>query len=249
MTNCPTRHQRSTLAQKNRMPDSSTILHRSQIAFGGFALALNAGYINTAMLSYFHVPVSHMTGATSRLGMDLVQGRSSDLWLVGSILLAFLFGAFLSGLVIDSRKLQPSNRYGTALIIEGLLLLCCAETTSMSGVQHMGVVFASMACGMQNAMASSYYGLVLRTTHVTGIVTDLGILLSRWAKRQRPEPWKIWILVVLFMGFLCGCVLQGLATEFLGSWSMRLPATVFIAVGVIYYLGHRKETYGEPASP
>jgi len=216
-------------------------LHRSQIAFGGFCLAFNAGYINTALLSIFEVPVSHMTGATTRLGIDLVQKQLDDLFLIASILVAFLFGAFLSGLLIDSRKLKPTNHYGTALILEGLLLLATSEVINSSSVGNgIGVVLAAMACGMQNAMASTYYGLVLRTTHVTGIMTDIGILLSRVVKGQRILPWKIWILVVLFFGFLTGCISYGLMTEALSEWRIRAPALIFVFVGSAYFLSHRK---------
>ncbi len=216
-------------------------LHRSQIAFGGFCLALNAGYINTALLSIFEVPVSHMTGATTRLGIDLVQRQLHDLLLIASILMAFLFGAFLSGMLIDSRKLKPTNHYGTALFIEGLLLLGASEVLLSGNMENgIAVVLAAMACGMQNAMASTYYGLVLRTTHVTGIITDIGILLSRVVKGQRILPWKIWILVVLFFGFLTGCILYGLMAELLNEWRIRIPALIFIFVGSAYFLSHRK---------
>jgi uncharacterized membrane protein YoaK (UPF0700 family) len=44
-----------------------------------------------------------------------------------------------------------------------------------------------MACGLQNAMATGYSGAVIRTTHVTGIVTALGIAVGLAARRERVD--------------------------------------------------------------
>ena len=48
----------------------------------------------------------------------------------------------------------------------------------LSSGSFYGLLLASAACGLQNALATTYSGAIVRTTHVTGIFTDLGIMLG-----------------------------------------------------------------------
>merc|ERR1719191_1161741 len=52
----------------------------------------------------------------------------------------------------------------------------------------------SAACGLQNGMATSYSGAVIRTTHVTGIATDVGLISGRLLMqfcRTRCAKWHV----------------------------------------------------------
>ena len=44
---------------------------RTWVALGSSLLAAIAGYVNVTLLDFFHVPVSHMSGAASRLSIDI----------------------------------------------------------------------------------------------------------------------------------------------------------------------------------
>lgn len=95
---------------------------RPWVFSGGTLLAAIAGFINVCLLGFFHVPVSHLTGAVSRLSLDLEALNLTDLRLVLSIVGGFLVGAMLSGLLIGGRKLVPGRRYGLTLLLEGTVL-------------------------------------------------------------------------------------------------------------------------------
>jgi uncharacterized membrane protein YoaK (UPF0700 family) len=85
---------------------------------------------------------------------------------------------------------------------------------------HRAAYWAALACGIQNAMASSYCGLVLRTTHVTGIVTDIGILIGHWLRHRREEPWRLLFLSCLLGGFALGGVGGAAAARWLGQHAL-----------------------------
>ncbi|WP_156312572.1 DUF1275 family protein [Marinagarivorans algicola] len=59
---------------------------------------------------------------------------------------------------------------------------------------------ASSACGLQNALITIYSGAVIRTTHTTGIFTDLGIMLG---SKLRGEPFDK-RKALLFLVIICG---------------------------------------------
>jgi len=200
------------------------------VAAGGAALAAIAGFVNASLLSTFQVPVSHMTGAVSRLSRDVATANAADLWTVLGLLAGFAVGAVVSGAVLGDATLRPGRRYGLVLLAEGAVLTAAAALLPASG----GVALAALACGLQNAMASSYYGLVLRTTHVTGLITDLGVMLGQ-RLRGRPVPrWKALLLGALVGGFFAGGIGGAAAVARMGPAALTIPAVACVAGGGAY---------------
>jgi uncharacterized membrane protein YoaK (UPF0700 family) len=210
----------------------------------GALLAGTAGFVNVVLLEIYHVPVSHMSGAVSRLAVELTAGSGQDLPGALAIFCAFLLGAMLSGLIIGSVRLQPGRRYGVAMMIEGALLTL-ATLLLMSG-RRFGIPLAAMACGLQNGMASSYCGLILRTTHVTGLVTDIGVMLGQWLRYRRIEFWKLVLLVMLLCGFFAGGLLGGWLYARAGIPALLLVAAGVSVAGILYFDWRRRHRQDFP---
>jgi len=209
--------------------------HERPFVFAGaVSLAGLAGFINVVVLGFFHVPVSHMSGAVSRLSTDVALANRGDLREILSIVLGFLAGATFSGALIGGRRLLPGRRYGVALLVEGVVL--ALATMLLGRGAAAGVTLAAVACGVQNAMASSYYGLVLRTTHVTGIVTDLGVMIGQWLRHRRFKPWKFFLLLSILLGFFTGGVVGALAFARVGVLALGLASAGCIFAGVAYII-------------
>ncbi len=67
------------------------------------------------------------------------------------------------------------------MIIESILLFFA--TVMYAGSSYVGAQYAAAcACGLQNGMATRFSGAVVRTTHMSGIVTDIGLLLGNWMR-------------------------------------------------------------------
>lgn len=199
---------------------------------GGFALAFLAGFVNASLLSFYDVPVSHMSGAATRLGLDLGSGHGAELATLGAIIGAFFSGAVASGCLIGRTTLQSGPRYGVVIMIEAALLAVAGWL--LAHQQHASLYAAACACGMQNAMASSYYGLVIRTTHLTGIVTDLGVLLGHLLRHRRFDRWKFAVLGAILTGFIAGA----LGSALLGDFALNrlyLAAGLALAISLGYF--------------
>ncbi len=205
---------------------------------GAAALAGIAGYINSVVLGFFHTPVSHMTGAVSHLGLDLAEGRVADTLASSSIILGFLLGALVAGLLVGALKLVPSRSYGVVMLVEGALL--AIATGLLMARYRLGLPMVAMACGLQNAMTSSYCGLVIRTTHVTGTVTDIGVMLGHWIRHRQIDSTKLGFLVAVVLSFGTGGWLGALADLRFGPGCLSLAAAaVTIAGGLFWFLTHR----------
>ena len=216
---------------------------RPWVFAGAVSLAGLAGFINVVVLGFFHVPVSHMSGAVSRLSTDVARADRGDLREILAIVLGFLVGATFSGTLIGGRRLVPGRRYGAALAVEGVVL--ALATLLLDRGAAAGVAFAAVACGIQNAMASSYYGLVIRTTHVTGIVTDLGVMIGHWLRHRRFHAWKFLLLLSILVGFFAGGVAGALASARIGVRALGIASAGCLLGGLAYWAWR----HARPAAP
>jgi uncharacterized membrane protein YoaK (UPF0700 family) len=154
------------------------------VYLGGFTLTLTAGSINTVgFLGLQHQALSHVTGTVTVLGMELGRAHYGVAFHALAILAAFFLGCVFSGAIISQGRLRLGRRYGVTLSLESLALF-----TALYFLNHgvsAGDYFAALACGLQNAMVSNYSGSTMRTTHMTGMVTDLGIACSHFSEARR----------------------------------------------------------------
>lgn len=197
-------------------------------------MASIAGYINSAMLIEFAMPVSQMTGIASNISRSISQ---ADLLQLGNsvlILLGFLVGSMLSGLMIGHRQYRQDNTYGYALLCIGGLLIA----SSVLSYEHLkaSVLLAAIACGFQNALVASYRGLQIRTTHITGIITDIGVYLAAYLKDRKSWGWQASLLVVLSASFIIGGIFGVLAYQAFPNQAMILPAAVVTILGLLYLI-------------
>lgn len=204
------------------------------VEWGGFLLAMNAGYINAVgVLGFRHQAVSHLTGISTYFSIELVN---QDVWQVLHLLwviLFFVLGAVLSGMLIGNEALRIGRRYHVALWIEAGLL--AVAVWLLNHGWQSGQWLASAACGLQNAMTSTFSGAVVRTTHVSGLFTDIGIALGLRLRGQAVDRRRLLLYTLLIAGFICGGVL--------GAWgylhwhfnALLLPAVHVAALSVCYH--------------
>jgi uncharacterized membrane protein YoaK (UPF0700 family) len=206
---------------------------------GGGALAGIAGMVNAiGFLSYSHQAVTHLTGTTSLLGIALERGAFVEVAHLGGVLLAFFFGAALSGFIIQRQTLKLGRRYGVALALEGLLLAVAA--LCMRHELPAGAYLASLACGLQNAMATTYSGAILRTTHVTGLVTDLGSALGHALRGLEVDLPRVRLYALVLGSFLFGSTLGAVVFARTGTDALFYPAAlVFVAALTYTAYAHR----------
>src|SRR5690625_7734204 len=81
-----------------------------------------------------------------------------------------MVGAAYSGLVIGNTALKLGRSYSVALLSESVLLL--VSLLLLSNEMMAGHFLAAVACGLQNAITTTYSRAVVRTTHATGLLTD-----------------------------------------------------------------------------
>lgn len=214
------------------------------IWIGGIVLAFSGGLINAVALGGFsHNAVSHVTGTVTRSAMALVTGDGRGYIISTGLILAFLFGAMLSGMIVGNEHLRLGRRYGFALVLESLLLLI-SYLLFAAGIQE-GELFASAACGLQNAMVATYSGAAIRTTHLTGIVSDLGSIFGNLLAGRKVDWRQLLLLTAIASSFFFGSAAGTLLFAQLSFGAILVPSILTLVAGVSYfiYLSYRKHLF------
>ena len=209
------------------------------IWIGAPGLAFVAGTVNAVgFLGLAHQGISHLTGTTTLFGIALARHDFTEALHLLTVILAFVLGAALSGFIIQDSTLRLGRRYGVALLLESLILLVALFFLRKQNV--VGDYFASTACGLQNAMVSTYSGATLRTTHVSGVLTDVGIFFGHLIRRL-PVDWRRFRLWLVLAGaFSLGGFAGGLLFFRFSYDTLIFPAALTGLAGVAYSVYHHR---------
>ena len=205
---------------------------------GAGLLACVAGMVNVVgYLSFEQQAVTHLTGTTTLLGEAVAKRDLHAISRLAGVALAFMAGAALSGMIVQDSTLKLGRRYGVALVLESLLLFA-AIPLFMQG-RLAGPLLAAMACGLQNAMATTYSGAVIRTSHLSGMFTDLGIGLGHALRGMPLQKRRLLLCGLIISGFFTGAVLGALLFVRFGYAALAVPATIAGSIG-LGYAAHRQ---------
>lgn len=231
----PADYARRLLAAE-RTPEGNTHL--------GWLLAFIAGATNAGGFLAVQHYTSHMTGLVSIAADSLVLGEYPALLTALGALLCFIGGAACTALLVQlGRQRQAHSVYAWPLLLEALCLLVFGLMGAwLAGLHGLFVpATVSVLCftmGLQNALITKVSRAEIRTTHVTGIVTDLGIELGRALYRMGGHPVavdraRLRLLAGLLTAFVGGGVVGAWAFKTLG-YSATLPlAGMLAALGLV----------------
>ena len=207
------------------------------VLLGGLCLSMIAGYVNTLMIILGAPPVTHLTGSITRLSADLGQEQLNDAISVTALILSFVCGAGVAGVLVGSSTLRLGRRYGLAILIESALLAIAAVILPHS--LQTATVFAASAAGLQNAMASSYRSLIIRTTHLTGVLTDIGFSLGRLISGKQRPGWSLLLLGSIVVAFIFGGVLGAIVGTRSGEVGLWYASGALAMLGCGYFIMRR----------
>ncbi|TWU15505.1 YoaK family protein [Allorhodopirellula heiligendammensis] len=204
------------------------------VEIGGFWLSCIAGATNAiGLLGFRFQAVSHVTGTSTLLGVSLGRFNVVDTARLLGIILSFVLGAVIAGALLGNASLKLGRRYGVALVMESFLLIG-AMFALLSTDSVLGHCLAATACGLQNGMVSTYSGAVVRTTHVTGLLTDLGTMLGTWFRGHSFNVRQAVLYLLLITGFVVGGSIGALLFDRFHVLAMLFPASGALILAFIY---------------
>lgn len=185
----------------------------------GLMLAWIAGAANASGFLVVHQYTSHMTGMVSTIADALALGRIGLAWITLVSIACFVLGSAACALCVQWARRRVRHEYALALLVQAVLmllfgLLAGRVVPEVSLTLHMTAWLLCLMMGWQNAMITKLSHAEIRTTHVTGLLTDVGIGLGRLCgpgldratrrRAQRKLAVQGGMVWMFFVGGLCG---------------------------------------------
>jgi uncharacterized membrane protein YoaK (UPF0700 family) len=215
----------------------------------GFALAFVAGATNAGGFLAVQQYTSHMTGFVSAMADQLVLGGYELVLAALGAILSFLLGAACTAVMINyMRRAHLYSEYALPLLVEAILLLGFGVLgTRLSNIDGLFVPLTAMLLcfimGLQNAVITKISNAEIRTTHMTGIVTDIGIELGKlfyWnADGGASQPKvlanrrRLATLAILLLSFFVGGVAGAIGFKRIGYLSTLPLAAILCLLAIV----------------
>nr|WP_198912895.1 YoaK family protein [Tenacibaculum piscium] len=194
-----------------------------------------AGIVNiTGFLAFKQLT----TNVTGHFALFISDVANFELW-KGTVyflyIFSFLFGSFLSSFLIEKfKESEKLNGFVLPTIIECFILVSISIISNIGELKYPNIIVCLLlfAMGLQNSFVTKISNAVVRTTHLTGLFTDLGIELSQLLfPKYHPNREKIKATIKLRIYIICSFFLGGIIARFLYSrLNLKLNTLIFGAI-------------------
>lgn len=147
-------------------------------------LTFIAGFVNGVFFITAGTAVSHHTGNITRIALTLSKGAVAEAVVFLSLIFSFYIGVCISGMLFHKNDYGFSKRYGILLLIFSTVFLAVAV---VHPPLYIILPITSGLLGIQNGMFIPYNGILIRTTHFSGYLTDAGLAMGKALCGKREE--------------------------------------------------------------
>jgi uncharacterized membrane protein YoaK (UPF0700 family) len=209
----------------------------------GSLTAFSAGMVNIASVLIFFSFTSNVTGHYAILAAEIVKGNFYQVAVVFGWIFLFFFGSFVSNLIVIN--FNTKNAYfahATPIVLEIVCLLTVGvygqyfyeETLTETEFLVALMVFAM---GLQNGLTASISNFTVKTTHLTGTTTDLGVLFSMFTQKKfrtnKELIGKAKLLLAIAISYVLGAITSGYA-YFKLDFKMFYVVSFFLIIVIFY---------------
>ncbi len=191
-----------------------------------------AGVVNAiSIFGYDGTTVSHVTGLVSKFAVSIAQGDFKECLKPFLVITSFLMGAIIAGILTGERAFYLHKVYGFIIIAIGILIIAAYFLNAKHSVLLFGFIM-----GLQNGMVVSYKGVVVRMTHMSGNLTDLGVFIGYKIRKNKNEKTisgivPLTALISFTVGGIVGIILFGLIHNVI----FFVVSDLYIILGIIYF--------------
>lgn len=217
------------------------------------SMAFQAGAINTGGYFACHRFVTHTTGFATLFGESVAEAQWGKALSLISVPAFFLLGSMISAVFVDKQKAEGKRPLYVFVFFLMSVFLFIVLFIGLSGgfgtfgraeseMQNFNLMaLLCLTSGMQNATVTTAFNSVVRTTHLTGITTDLGIgivrmIFANHLKVSREEERRAnWMRIGIITFFILGAILSAsiyLRAQYEGFW---LPFVISVGLFIFSF--------------
>lgn len=209
----------------------------------GSLTAFTSGMVNIASLLIFFSFSSNITGHYAILAAEIVKGNTYQIVVVLGWILMFFIGSFVSNqMVINFNKKSTYLAHSLPILLEIICLIVVGyygqffyrETLFETEFLLMVMLFAM---GLQNGLTASISNFTVKTTHLTGLTTDLAILASMFTKKEFRDNSELVnkskLLLSIVVSYIVGAIASGYTYQLL-QFKVFYVVCIFLLVVLVY---------------
>lgn len=204
---------------------TSLHLEKNWVIFTQVLFTFNSGFINLLTFhSCYQLPSSHVTGLITRLGTELYSLNLELSTIVFINGFMYFLGTVGTGYFLKIEDFVLTNSHYYAVLLQIFLLIFIQ-------IYHYNCLlvlfFSTLVMGIQNGVSSSLSNHTLRSTHFTGMITDMGMCLGQALNNNFEHfyKFKIWISSLSF--YFLGSVIASLCIQFISDY------IYFVNIGIL----------------
>jgi len=214
-----------------------TYFHNLKLAS---ALSFVAGIVNIAGVLSVKVLTTNITGHFAFFSEEILLDHYNKAFIYFIFILCFLGGAFCSSFMVEFSSQHKMFRPHLIPLITEIMIL---SFVGISGGKPLGISISPytiaglllFAMGVQNSLVTRVSQSVVRTTHLTGLFTDLGIELSKLLFKERENEQRqlkknITLKLVIIACFFSGCIVGGFV------YSIIQLKTLIVTAGLLFFV-------------
>ncbi len=204
-------------------------------------LAFQSGFMNAGGFLAVHQYVSHVTGYGTSVGLALGQRSYARAFELAVAPACFLLGAMSAGVLVDRRLIlgkEPRVQLGLGILAFLNFVVYLGEYFELFGVfgeplelqrDFLLLFILCFACGLQNGLFTTITGGAVRTTHLTGPTTDIGLYVVkvRTLAPDDPERKRLamlnWVRLKIVIGFSSGSAIAALVFAWVNFEGFAVP--------------------------
>lgn len=245
----PRRRHRIAPFWQTKMP----YLHETNISFAGFRalgyiMTFLAGAINAGGFSAVNRYTSHMSGELASVADNIYAGEFKLATISAILVVCFILGAAHSSwTILWAKRHRFRSSYGISMWMEALYMLIFGllGASLITWGKNLNffisptIMLMCFIMGMHNTVMTVLSSGVIRTTHMTGFATDIGIELSKvlyYSRSTNPRLPDVHVnmpKIKLFSGVIISFVCGGI----FGAWGFYTLGYKFVLqVAVILFL-------------
>jgi hypothetical protein len=209
----------------------------------GLLLAFNSGFINGCCLSGAVAAdgskqaVAAVTASWTNSAMGLASGNVAQFQFLAKVIMSFISGSAISGFLNPRPTpflFDGSSQYGSSLFIAAALLCVAAGQLQDADSVKTGFYLAAMANGIQNSVTSTLTQNLCRSSHFTGISSDMGTFLGQILRGNQENLFKLQVFMGLSVCFWLGGYVSFEASKQYESSCLFLSAGFYVLMGGLY---------------
>lgn len=201
-----------------------------------FFLTLISGYINVVGLLRFDLPITYVSGKIVQMASHIVTGTWDLFRIFFTLVFCFFIGSFLSGILFSKQKFVLRIRYGLILLFYSIVIWTMSIYFSESRLMAYSLAFI---VGSQNGFFLYHRGAIVRTTHMTGYLSDAGVILGRAIRGNVATIWKAYFYLLNILSFFIGGLFGAYMIIYHYEWSYLLIAINYFFAAVLFFILRR----------